>query len=606
VALAPFTPPTASPARRAKLLALVPQLDQHYRAKFAATGATGAALGIVMDGELVYARGFGVRDVESPAPVDVDTVFRIASLTKNVTAAAVMKLRDEGRIALDAPAARYLPELTGLTGPTRDAAPITVRHLLTNAAGLPYDDSWGPVSFGLSDPQLEAFIRKGILLAEAPDQRYTYSNLGFALLGRIVARVSGMRFRDYVSANILGPLGMTSTVWDSGEVSPSRLAIGYRRDDDQLVPEARPSGGAFDAAGGLYTSLRDYARYVALQLAAYPPRDDPEAGPLRRSTLREMHTGHRWMRWGELEDAPVAGRAVDGTFMLSSAAYGYGWVNNTTCAYEGMLQHGGYEPGYMSTVHLLPRHGIGIVVFSTTGFLGWRSIDGTLALLAEAGLLDGRSSVPTPITASQVQARETISALIEKWDQGLVDRTFDPQSLKYEWLSTLPQDLAALRLDHGPCQTDGEITALNRSQARWHLLCQRGALGIHVFLTPAVPPLIQSVQWTQEFSPDIEQLKMAQRLVDAVEHLDDQTVGTLFPPGPALVSGRMVLARIAADHNRCQVDKPVSSDGKGSAVFRVRCGEQSLELSFRLNATTRQATDLVARPPHPPGATCAP
>jgi hypothetical protein len=99
---------------------------------------------------------------------------------------------------------------------------------------------------------------------------------------------------------------------------------------------------------------------------------------------------------------------------------------------------------------------------------------------------------------------------------------------------------------------------------------------------------------------------MAQRLVDAVGHLDDQTVGTLFPPGPALVSGRMVLARIAVDHNRCQVDKPVSSDGKGSAVFRVRCGEQPLELSFRLNATTRQATDLVARPPHPPGATCAP
>jgi len=97
---------TADPTRKAALLAAAPRLDELFAAKVGEGRATGLAVGIVLDGELVYARGFGVRDVETKTPIDLDSVFCIASMTKSFTAAAVMKLRDEGKLVLDAPAAR--------------------------------------------------------------------------------------------------------------------------------------------------------------------------------------------------------------------------------------------------------------------------------------------------------------------------------------------------------------------------------------------------------------------------------------------------------------------------------------------------------------------
>jgi CubicO group peptidase (beta-lactamase class C family) len=240
--LAPFVPGSTSPARRAKLAALAPRLDQLLRTNMQESGATGLVAGVVLDGELAYARALGVREVTLPAApgatgagappsaprssaVDADTVFRIASMTKSFTAMAIMKLRDDGRVSLDADASTYLPELRTLVGVPHDA-PVTVRMLLTHASGLPYDDYWGGDSFGMTDPELTRFLQAGVRLSHAPGAVYAYSNLGYALLGRIVARVSGVSFRDYVSQNILRPLGMRSSVWDAAQVPPDRLATG--------------------------------------------------------------------------------------------------------------------------------------------------------------------------------------------------------------------------------------------------------------------------------------------------------------------------------------------------------------------------------------------
>ena len=305
---APFSPGRADPERRARLATLAARLDEHYRAELEQQRATGAVVGIVLEGELVYTGSFGVRDVETHAPVDADTVFRIASLTKSFTASAVMKLRDEGKVMLDAPIATYLPQAVFLS--EHDAVPITTRHLLTMTSGLPYDDQWGAVTFGYSDAELAALLRSGVTLAHPPGETYAYSNLGYALLAAIVERVSGTPFREYVTKNLLLPLGMTSTVWDARDQAPTRQAVGYYRDGDMLTQEPQPNDGVFAAAGGLHTSLNDYARYVAFQLAAYPARGEAETGPLRRSTLREMHAGERWMRW--TDQAPVAWRTPEG------------------------------------------------------------------------------------------------------------------------------------------------------------------------------------------------------------------------------------------------------------------------------------------------------
>src|SRR5262249_21939050 len=150
-------------------------------------------------------KGFGVRDVASGAPVDPDTIFRIASMTKSFTALAILKLRDDGKLGLDEPAARYVPELTSLPYPTRDAPPITVRHLLSHGAGFPEDNPWGDRQLPLSNEAFRALLTKGISFSHAPGTDFEYSNLGFMILGRVVTRVSGVPYSEYVTKEILAP-----------------------------------------------------------------------------------------------------------------------------------------------------------------------------------------------------------------------------------------------------------------------------------------------------------------------------------------------------------------------------------------------------------------
>ena len=133
----------ADSSRRAKLATAFNEIDRLF-ADFAQAGhVPGAAWGIVIDGELAHSGAAGVRDVVSNAPVDADTVFRIASMTKSFTAMAILKLRDEGKLSLDDPAERYVPELKSLRYPTTDSPRITIRHLLTHSEGFPEDNPWG-------------------------------------------------------------------------------------------------------------------------------------------------------------------------------------------------------------------------------------------------------------------------------------------------------------------------------------------------------------------------------------------------------------------------------------------------------------------------------
>src|SRR5260221_564078 len=184
----------------------------------------GAAWGVIVDGQLAHTGVHGLRDIPSKSPVTADTVFRIASMTKSFTAMAIVKLRDEGKLALDDPAEKYVPEMKTLSYPTSDSPRISIRHLLSHSTGFPEDNPWGDQQLADSDEQLSRMLRGGVPFANAPGIAYEYSNYGFAILGRIVANVSGMTYSDYVSANILKPLAMTSTTLDPSSVPPDRAS----------------------------------------------------------------------------------------------------------------------------------------------------------------------------------------------------------------------------------------------------------------------------------------------------------------------------------------------------------------------------------------------
>jgi CubicO group peptidase (beta-lactamase class C family) len=178
------------PERLAKLRAALPEIDRTMREFAERSRVPAIAYGVIVDGMLVHVATVGLRDVGAGAPVDTSTVFRIASMSKSFVAASILQLRDAGRLSLDDPAEKYVPELATLRYPTADSPKITIRHLLTHSEGFPEDNPWGDQQLAITDAQMSALMRSGIPFSTAPGTAYEYSNFGFAILGRVVANVS--------------------------------------------------------------------------------------------------------------------------------------------------------------------------------------------------------------------------------------------------------------------------------------------------------------------------------------------------------------------------------------------------------------------------------
>jgi CubicO group peptidase (beta-lactamase class C family) len=594
----PFQPGVAQPADKAKLVAIAPQFDALLLDQFNASKATAMVAGIVLDGELVYARAFGERDPQRQQPVDLDSLFRMASLTKSFTAMAIMKLRDEGKLSLDAPLVSYLPEFTALGATTRDAAPVTARALLTHSAGLPWDDLWGAVSFGFEEEDWRALLQSGLSPAHVPGTDYEYSNLGYALLGKLIERISGMPYRDYVTSNILRPLGMHGAVWASGAAAtpPANLAVGYWGDKQPQSPAPRVSDGVFEPAGGLYLSLRDYARYVAYQLAAYPPRDAPEAGPIRRSALREMHQGQRAERRAGANE-PIAKRMLDG-IELRASNYGFGWSNIITCTESPRIEHGGWEPGYFSAVTLLPQHRLGIMTFSASRFVP--TFTPMLELIRNAGALP--AEIEPPADPALVEAQRGIISLLAAWDPALASRLIDPRSHHYPWSQRLPETFAKAAREHGHCQPEGALHRFSRLYGKFRLQCERGALEVDVTLSPARPPRVLLVKLDRELPPDERLGEAATRITAAI--------GATVAPDPSWFApevdprrAQKLLAHAAISHGTCAIERATAGDGHNTAVFLLRCTEGKLELAITADPSG-QVTSLDLRQPRAFDAPC--
>lgn len=188
----------ADSARMEKIKLAFPVIDSIYKQHALDNHFPGIAFGVVVDGKLVYTGNYGYTDIEKKIPVSSSSLFRIASMSKSFTSMAILKLRDEGKLNLDDPAYLYIPELKNLKYPTADAPVITIRHLMTHGAGFPEDNPWGDRQLADNDKDLMEFIGRQISFSNPPGIAYEYSNLGFALQGKIITKVSGMRYQDYI------------------------------------------------------------------------------------------------------------------------------------------------------------------------------------------------------------------------------------------------------------------------------------------------------------------------------------------------------------------------------------------------------------------------
>src|SRR5580704_16093191 len=221
-------PPFVDPDRVRKLESAMPKVDQTFRDYMQAQKIPGMVWGVVIDGRLAHMGTAGLRDRASNAPVMADSAFRIASMTKSFTVLAILKLRDEGKLSLEDPVSKWIPEFARIPLPTRDSAPLKVRQLLSHSTGWPEDNPWGDQQLSATDDQVTKWLLAGIPFSTPPDTRYEYSNYAFGLLGRVVARASGVQYEKYVKSEILAKLHMDSSAFQFSELPASQRAVGYR------------------------------------------------------------------------------------------------------------------------------------------------------------------------------------------------------------------------------------------------------------------------------------------------------------------------------------------------------------------------------------------
>jgi CubicO group peptidase (beta-lactamase class C family) len=492
------------PDRRAKLAKAFPEIDRLFQDYAAANHVPGAAWGIVIDGELAHSGVTGYRHIPSKSPVTPDTVFRIASMTKSFTAIAILKLRDEGKLALDDPAEKYVPEMAALVYPTADSPKITIRHLLSHAEGFPEDNPWGDQQLAESDAAMSAMIKAGIPFSNAPGVAYEYSNFGFAILGRVVANVarasgrSGGRsgtqteeYTRYVTEHVLKPLGMTSTTLEPASVPADRLAHGYRWEDGQWKNEPLLANGSFGSMGGMLTTLSDLGKYVGAFLAAWPPRDGAETPPIRRASLREMQQVWRPASAVVTASPSSAGSgAASLGVQLNSGGYGYGLRISQNCQFPSIVSHSGGLPGFGTLMRWLPEYGVGFIAFGNRTYSGWgRTVDAATDALAGTGGLQPRAIEPSPALTA---ARDAVAALIVKWDDAAADRIAAENLFLDESKDRRRAAIAALRAQTGACATGSGFDRVeNALRGDWTMACERGRLRVAITLAPTNPPTVQ-------------------------------------------------------------------------------------------------------------------
>jgi len=489
LSLSSLAPPArfADPARAAKLAAAFPAIDRAMRDFAERSRVPGMAYGIVVDGRLVHVGTAGLRDVAAAAPVDTASVFRIASMTKSFTAAAILQLRDAGALALDDPVERHVPELRGLRYPTSDAPRITIRHLLTHAEGFPEDNPWGDQQLAATEAEMSAMMRGGIPFSTSPGTAWEYSNFGFAILGRVVANVSGMPYARYLEERLLRPLGMRVTTLEARSVPAGRLARGYRWQDGGWLEEPQLPDGAFGPMGGMLTSVADLARWVGFMLDAWPARDGPDEGPLARASRREMQQLARYYGTSATSDS-------SGRVQLVVGGYGYGLNVRETCLHR-YVSHGGGLPGFGSQMRWLPEHGVGLVALGNltyTGLVG--TFDRALALLAATGGLAAREPQPAPVLRTR---QDQVTRLVARWDDRLADSLAAMNLFRDEAADRRRASIERLRdAAGGSCRSEGAMVADNALRGVWRLRCRTADLRVAITLAPTEPAQVQHLAVT--------------------------------------------------------------------------------------------------------------
>lgn len=467
-----------------KLQPLAPIVDKIYQDYATKNNFPAISYGIVAGGKLIYSNSVGTANLTTKTAATSKTLFRIASMSKSFTAMSILKLRDEGKLSLTDPVSKYIPEINKAGALTTDAAPITIQNLLTMSAGFPEDNPWGDRQLDATDEELLNTLRAGISFSNVPGVTFEYSNLGFALLGKIIGVVSGTPYQQYITENIMKPIGMNDSKWEYDNVPADQLALGYQWQGDQWVPIPLLHDGAYGAMGGLICSIEDFGKYVALHLDAWPARNEIETGPVRRSSIREMH--QPWRFNNLFADA----KNRNGSTCAAAVGYGYGLGWRKDCNGVVRISHSGGLPGFGSEWRIYPEYGIGIVSFSNHTY-GAPSAANALALdtlVSLAGLMPRVLSPSEILLKRQAELIKLLPAWKDDETKIFAENFFLDESLEKRKAATLKVFEEA-----GAIIKTTELISQNQLRGSFMLEGVKKNVSIFFTLTPEKEALIQQL-----------------------------------------------------------------------------------------------------------------
>jgi CubicO group peptidase (beta-lactamase class C family) len=421
-------------------------------------------------------------------------------MTKSFTALAILNLRDHGKLTLEDPVSKWIPEFDSMPLPTRDTAPLILRELLSHSTGFPEDNPWGDQQLADSQEDLTHMLELGIPFSTPPDTRYEYSNFAFGILGRVVAKASGMPYEQYLQTEILNPLGMRTSTLEFSTVPAGKRAKGYRLKPDGTYSEEAPlPQGAFGSMGGLLTNAADLGRWVAFQLSAWPARNEPESGPVRRSSVREMN--HLWT-----PSNLAAHVDAEGKLQASATGYGYGLRITSDCRFEHISGHGGGLPGFGSYMLWLPDYGVGLFAMANLTYASpLAPINQALDALSQTGGLEKREMPPSPALAAM---REKVSALWNNWNDEEAKKIAAMNLFLDKPIPQRREEIRQLQEQVGACTKVGPWQAENWLRGQFDLTCEKGRVGVFIAMSPTTPPKVQYLAFqkldttkTKMFSP---------------------------------------------------------------------------------------------------------
>lgn len=293
----------------------------------------GAVIMVIREGKVIYEKGYGLANVEEKIPCTASTNFRLASVSKQFTAASIMILAERNKLSLDDPITKFFPEFPAYGNE------ITVRHLLSHRSGLiDYEDVIPEgTTIQLSDENVLNLVRQQSKTYFPPGSDFRYSNSGYALLSLIVEAVSGNRYPEFLKHNIFSPLQMTNTLaYEAGISKVENRAYGYAQENNQFVPSDQSLTSAVLGDGGIYTSVNDLFKWD-------------------QALYTDKILTHKMLK----EALKVASPATD----IPNSGYGFGWYITKHRDTE-LIFHRGHTCGFTNLIERYPDKKFTVIILT--------------------------------------------------------------------------------------------------------------------------------------------------------------------------------------------------------------------------------------------------